>query len=353
MADRWAEIDLGAIRHNVRTILEQLPDGTRLFAVVKADGYGHGALEVSRAALEGGAWGLAVATPREAEPLQDLLQPERLLIMSGLSYEQARDAAELRCAFGVSNRETLRGLREGSPGRLPPIHLKIDTGMGRYGAAPEEASQLAREIGDLAGTWTHFASSESDEALTREQYRKFIDAAGALGVDPGLRHAANSSAALIYPEMALDAVRCGIGVYGGIPWAGLRPALAVRALLTHIKTVPTGGTVGYGATWRAPAPTPVGTVTIGYADGVMRSRSGRGGVIVRGQIAPVIGRVSMDSITIALSAVPDAEVGDVVTLIGSDGDASVTAWEVAEWSGTISYEVLTSVGPRVERRYQE
>ena len=349
-------MDLGAIRHNVAYLLGRLPAGTRLLAVVKAGGYGHGAVEVARAALEAGAWGLAVATPREAAPLLGLVEPERILVMAALTESAARAAAPLGCAFAVSGEETLAGLEAGAGAPLP-VHLKIDTGMGRLGCLPEAAPGLARRIADsarlrLAGTWTHFASSESDEDLTRAQFKRFLAAVEMLGVDPGLRHAANSGAALRHPEMALDGVRCGIAVYG-CEWPDLRGAMAVRALLTHVKTLPAGATVGYGATWRAERPTRVGTVTIGYADGVMRSRGGTGWVLVRGRRVPLIGRVSMDVITVDLEAAPDAAPGDAVTLLGADGSERITAEQVAAWSGTISYEVLTSVGPRVERRYQE
>jgi alanine racemase len=152
--------------------------------------------------------------------------------------------------------------------------------------------------------------------------------------------------------MALDAVRFGIGLYG-CEDPGMRPALALRALVTHVKSVPAGATVGYGATWRAPRPSRLATVSIGYADGVFRARSGRGWVLVRGRRAPLVGRVSMDAVSLDVTACEGVEWGDAVTLIGSDGAETISAEQVAEWSGTISYEVLTSVGARVERRYLE
>jgi len=153
-----------------------------------------------------------------------------------------------------------------------------------------------------------------------------------------------------HPEFSLDAVRCGIAIYG-CEWPGTQPALALRAVVTHVKTVEAGDTVGYGATWKAPEKRRVATVAIGYADGVYRSRSNRGDVLVRGQRAPLIGTVSMDAITLDVTDVPGVDVGDVATLIGRDADQVITAEEVAEWSNTISYEVLTSIGQRVERRY--
>jgi len=238
-----------------------------------------------------------------------------------------------------------------------PVHLKIDTGMGRFGCAPEDAPALAQFIDEsrgtrLAGTWTHFAKAESDDAMTRSQFDLFIDTVSRLGVSPGMRHACNSAGALRHPDFALDAVRCGISIYG-CEWPGTKPALALRAVVTHVKTVEKGATVGYGSLWRAPGQARVATVAIGYADGVQRARANRGEVLVRGRRAPLIGMVSMDAITLDVSDVPEVQVGDVATLIGRDGDVVITAEEVAEWSETISYEVLTSIGPRVERRHSE
>jgi len=319
--------------------------------VVKANGYGLGAVPVARAALEAGAWGLAVATSSEAAEVVELVEdPERVLVMGGLNT----GAAELGCALQVSSAAQVQELA--ATGRRVPVHLKVDTGMGRFGCRPEEAPALAQAIVEaglrLAGTWTHFSSADSDDALTRRQFDLFEDVLSSLGVDPGLRHACNSAAALRHPEFALDAVRTGIAIYG-CDWPELRPALSLRALLTNVMTVPAGWTVGYGATWRAEREARIGTVAIGYADGVFRARGNAGWVLARGRRAPLIGRVSMDAISVDLSDVDDAAVGDTVTLIGSDGGERISAEQVAEWSGTISYEVLTALGPRVERRYSE
>jgi alanine racemase len=188
--------------------------------------------------------------------------------------------------------------------------------------------------------------------MTRNQFDRFIEALATFEVDPGLRHACNSAGARRFPEFALDAIRSGIALYG-CEWPGNRPAMALRSVVTQIKTVGVGDTVGYGATWRAAARTPVATVAIGYADGVHRARSNRGHVLVRGHRARLVGAVSMDAITIDVTNVPGVQVGDVVTVIGEDQGDRITAEEVAEWSGTISYEVLTSIGARVERRYSE
>jgi alanine racemase len=325
-------------------------------AVVKADGYGHGALPVARAALEAGAWGLAVSTLEEAAELKGLVEGERLLLMGGLAPSEAGAAAALGCALGCSSPELAEALAEAARAPLP-VHLKIDSGMGRFGCPPEKAPELARFIAGarnlrLAGTWTHFHSAESDEAATRRQFETFSQALAALGVDPGIRHACNSAAALRYPEMALDAVRAGIALYG-CEAPEMRPVLSLRALVTHVKEVPAGASVGYGATWRAERPSRIASVSIGYADGVFRARSNRGWALVRGRRAPLVGTVSMDTVTLDVSAVAEAEPGDVATLIGVDAEERVSAEQVAEWSGTISYEVLTAIGRRVERRHSE
>ena len=341
------------MRANCARILGHLPAGTRLYAVVKAGGYGHGAVPVARAAVDGGATGLAVATLEEARELGGLLPASQVLVMGGLTPAQADAAAATGCAIGVSSEAFARALA--GRDEVVDVHVKIDTGMGRFGIAADEAPALARFIAGsdalrLAGTWTHFASSESDDAMTRAQFDRFMEALGALGVDPGLRHACNSAGARRFPEYALDAVRCGIAIYG-CEWPGLQPALSLRSVVTHVKTVGKGATVGYGSLWRAPRTSRVATVAIGYADGVHRARANRGSVLVRGRRAPLIGMVSMDAITLDVTGVPGVEVGDVATLIGVDGEEAITAEEAAGWSDTISYEVLTSIGPRVERRY--
>jgi alanine racemase len=343
------------VRDNAARILAHVPKGTRLIAVVKANGYGHGAVPVARAAINGGATWLAVATLEEAREVAGLVHSERILVMGGLVPAQAPAAAAGGFSIGVSSFDLARALGDGD--EVVPVHLKIDTGMGRFGTAPDEAASLSRFIEEspglqLVGTWTHFASAGTDEVMTRVQYERFLEALGRLGVDPGLRHACNSAAAFRYPEMALDAVRAGIALYG-CEWPGAIPALSLRSVVSHVKTVAAGDTVGYGATWAAPIKSRIATVAIGYADGVFRSRANRGYVLVRGRQAPLIGAVSMDAITVDVTGVPGVELGDVVTVIGADGDARITAEHVAGWSGTISYEVLTAIGTRVQRRYSE
>ena len=321
---------------------------------MKAGGYGHGAVKAARAALDGGATRLAVATLAEARELGGLVAAEHILVMGGLPVSDAAAAAARGCAVAVSSVEFAAALAQSD--EVVPVHMKIDTGMGRFGCSPEEAPRLARFIDQsaglrLAGTWSHFACADSDVAMTRRQFALFEQTLTTLGVDPGVRHVCNSAAARHFPEFALDAVRCGISLYG-CEWPGNEPALALRSVITHLKTVEKGATVGYGATWRAPERRQIATVAIGYADGVHRARSNRGHVLVRGRRAPLVGTVSMDAVTIDVTDVEGVEVGDVVTLIGKDGDERITAEEVGRWSGSISYEALTSLGHRVEIVYR-
>ena len=322
--------------------------------MVKAGGYGHGAVRAARAALDGGATRLAVATLAEARELGGLVDAEHILVMGGLALGDAPAAASSGCAIAVSSLAFAEALAQSD--EVVPVHLKIDTGMGRFGCSPEEAPALARFIDQsaglrLAGTWTHFACADSDAAMTRRQFAQFEQSLPALGVDPGVRHACNSAGARHFPEFALDAVRCGISLYG-CEWPGNEAALALRSVITHLKTVERGATVGYGATWRAGDRRRIATVAIGYADGVHRMRSNRGHVLVRGRRARLVGTVSMDAITVDVTDVDGVAVGDVVTLIGADGVERITAEDVGRWSGTISYEALTSLGHRVEFVYR-
>ena len=346
-------MDLGAVRANVARLRARLPAATRLIAVVKADGYGHGAAPVAAAALEADAWGLAVVTLEEAAAVAGLLPAERLLVLGPLLPEDAPAAAASGHSLGVSTVAVARALAAAAGTRRVPVHLKVDTGMARYGAPAAEFADLVRVVADeprleLAGSWSHLADSGPGSAFTGEQLRRFLAATEGL---PGIRHLANSGGVLHHPETALDAVRVGIALYG-CEAPELEPVMAVRARVAQVRTLPAGASVGYGRTWVAPAEARVATVTIGYADGVHRSRSGRGEVLVRGRRAPLVGRVSMDSIGLDVTAVPGVQVGDVATLVGADGEERIRAEEVAEWSGTISYEVLTAVGPRVERVYR-
>jgi len=318
-------------------------------AVVKADGYGHGAVPSARAALQGGATWLAVSSVSEAIELRKagLLEP---ILNLGYTPPPALSAAiAAKLALTVYDREGLALLKTAATGI--GVHVKVDTGMHRLGAAPAEAVQLAIAVD---------ADPDQDPAFTREQLHVFLDARSALtraGVTGFLSHAANSPGLLRFPEARLDLVRAGLILYGVRPvrnWddiPGLRQALRWQTIVTNVLTVPAGGSVGYGRRFVAREPAAVATIAVGYADGLHRRASGSGRAIVRGVAVPIAGTISMDQAALDVRTVPGVTVGDVVTLIGEEGGTSLSAHDLAEASGTISYEVLCAISSRVPRRY--
>jgi alanine racemase len=317
-------IDIGAVRRNASRLVDVI-GGAELWAVVKADGYGHGALDVSRGALAGGATVLCVATVAEGTGLRRALPHARILVLG-----PAR-GGELAAA-----REAGLELVVGAPCSLPeglPIHLKLDTGMGRWGL-----SELPAEAANVVGVLSHFASADSDEAFTREQTRRFVEAAEPWRGRATL-HVANSAGALRHPEARLDACRCGIALYGVSPFGtdprddGLEPALRWESELALVRQLQPGESTGYGRRFVAAAPTWVGIVPVGYADGFRRDLTGTE-VLVAGERCPVVGTVSMDAVAVRLPR--ELEPGAAVTLIG-DG---VLVEEHARIAGAIGYELV-------------
>ncbi len=366
-ADRAvARIDLGAIRHNAG-VLARAAGGARLMAVVKADGYGHGAAPVARAALEGGADRLAVAAVSEAEELRAAGLDVPILVMGPLAGSEWARAAAAGAEVTAWTPEAVAAARAaGAPG----VHLKLDTGMGRLGARPEDLSALieaAAAAGDairVAGLMTHFATADETQgenaSFMGEQLVRFRAAvAGMRDRFPGaLVHAANSAATLRQPSAAFDMVRCGIALYGCSPFGGdpaahdLRPAMSWTSYLASVKTLRSRESVGYGRVWRAARGTRVASVPVGYADGYARSLSGRAQVLAGGRRVPVVGTISMDQLTVDLGPEGAEGVGEEVVLIGARADERITAEEVAAWRGTINYEVTCAVGPRVPRVHE-
>ena len=363
-----AEIDLGAIAKNVGCAARLAGPAAGVMAVVKADGYGHGAVPVARTALASGATWLGVAIPEEAAPLRAAGLACRILVLGPIRPEQVELVVTLRldqCVTDPGQAEALA--RAAAPrDRVVPLHLKIETGMGRVGIAPDQAPRVAARIAALSGVrldgvMTHFAEAEAeDQGFTRAQLASFtatLEALRAAGVRPALRHAANSAALLYVPEARLDLVRPGIMLYGCHPRGGgcrapeLAPALRLRTAVSQVKDVPRGGSVSYGRTFIAPRDTRVATLPLGYADGVSRALSNRGQVLIRGRRAPIIGRVCMDMLMVDATTIPDVGIGDEAVLIGRQGDSEISADEVAGLLGTISYEVLCRIGPRVPRVY--
>jgi alanine racemase len=328
-------IDLGALRRNVQTLVRAV-GGAELWAVVKADAYGHGAEGVARAALEAGASALCVATVAEALPLRRAHPEVRILVMG--PTDEVRSAREARLELAVGS------------GALPagvPVHLKLDTGMGRWGY-----SELPAPTADVVGVMTHFASADCDDEFTRLQIERFQAATDGL---PGLtRHAANSAGALRFPGARFDAVRCGVALYGLSPFGtdpaddDLEPVLSWRSELAQVTLLPPGESTGYGRRFVAERPTWIGIVPVGYADGFRRDLTGTH-VLVEGERRRVVGTISMDAVAVEFPSEPAA--GTPVTIVGD----RLLLEEHARVAGTINYELACGIGiaasvTRAERR---
>lgn len=360
----WVEVDLGAIRHNVQAIRRLLRPSIQLMSVVKADGYGHGAVAVARTALSAGASWLAVATVEEGIQLRKAdIEAPILLFGPTICKEEIEVIAEHRLQPTVCSLDQARRFSEAGLG-LIPIHLKVDTGMSRLGVSWQEAQELLSAIRVLpdvsvASLYSHLATADAvDPTTTGEQFTRFaklVDTLQRQGLRPPLVHLANSAATLTFPDTHFDLVRIGLAQYGLYPGShlqgvvALRPALALNAKIIFVKTVPPGTGVSYGHTFRTARRTRLATVSIGYGDGISRALSNRIDFLVRGRRARQVGTITMDQCLIDITDVPEASDGDVVTLLGQDGEERIS---IAEWAarlGTIPYEILTALSPRLPR----
>ncbi len=370
---RLVRVRSAAIEANVRCLAERA-GGAAVCAVVKADGYGHGAVTAARAALAGGASWLGVATIPEAleaaEAAESVGSDAPVLVLSEVAPTLVADAS-LRCGeqvrFTVSSTAGIEALAA-APGPVRAVHLKVDTGMHRMGVLPSEldaATSALRAAGDrlsLEGVWTHLAVADvPNDSFTAEQLARFDSAVARLranGLSPLLVHVANSAGLLAHPDSHRDLIRAGIAIYGVPPApeladiVPLQPALELVSRITALRTVAPGESVSYGRRWWADEPTRIATVAIGYADGIRRD-SGSAGVevLVRGRRCPIVGTVTMDQLMVALAppVAEEAAVGDEVVLIGRQGPEHITATEIAERLGTIAYEIVTSISARVPR----
>jgi alanine racemase len=360
-----AWVDTGAIERNCALLRARLGDA-QLCAVVKADGYGHGALVSAQAALAGGAAWLAVATANEAEELREEGIDARVLVMGALTSSELETALAADAdvvAWTEAFVELARSIARGS-GQEARLHVKLDTGMGRLGTKdPVAALDLLSRINGAdfvaaTGFMTHFATAdEPDGAFLDAQLGRFAPAAAeARGRVPGLVvHAANSAATLREPAAHFDMARCGIAIYGLSPFqrdpaeARLDPALALESYVAAVKHVAPGDSVGYGRSWFAEQDTHVAVVPIGYGDGYRRGLSNSGDVLIGGRRYPIVGTISMDNLTVDVGEPGRVQVGDPVTLIGGEGKERVLAEDVAAKLGTINYEVTTGLTARVPR----
>ena len=361
---REAVVDVSAISENVRH-LRRLTR-TEVMAVVKADGYGHGAVRAAGAALAGGADRLGVADVDEALQLRRGGIDAPILAWLHAPGAEFAEAAAYGIELGISNMEQLQAAAAAaSAGRPVAVHLKIETGLGRNGIAPADAPAVLAEaarlerIGRLrvVGLFSHLSNTSHDEdraALVR--FLDAVSAASALGLTPRLRHIAATAAAIDLPETRLDCVRLGIGIYGLSPFSdrtsadlGLRPAMTLRAAVAAVRRVPAGQGVSYGYTYRTERETTLALVPIGYADGIPRQASGAGPVVIGGSRFRVSGRVAMDQFVVDVGDAP-VSVGDEAVVFGDPALGAPGAEEWAEAASTINYEIVTRIGPRVPRR---
>ncbi|MBN1834559.1 MAG: alanine racemase [Spirochaetales bacterium] len=372
----WVELDGAAPDHNLRELRKGLRRGTRVCAVVKANAYGHGVREIAR--LVPSADWLAVNSLEEGAELRSLGERRRILVLGHVPLGRLGEAASLGLDLTLYNRESLAALQEmgrasGSSERLQ-VHLKVETGTGRQGVLPEDVGDFLARLDDipgveLAGVSTHFANVEDtlNHGYAQGQLERFQRVVATLRRGRGrlpLSHTASTAAAILLPETHFDMVRVGIGLYGlwpsretflsrvtgRRPVPQLRPVLSWKTRIAQIKTLPEGSYVGYGCTYRTTRTTRLGVLPVGYADGYDRALGNTAHVLVQGRRAPVIGRICMNLTMVDLTDIPRAALEEEVVLLGSDGEERISAEKLAEWAGTINYEIVTRISPLLERR---
>ena len=373
----WAEIDLNAIAHNVRELRRITSPEAKLMVAVKANAYGHGIIEVAKQALKSGADALGVARVEEGIKLRKTGINAPVLVFGYAAPSEAARLYEFDLTQTVYSLETARALSDTASSLKIKIniHLKVDTGMGRLGLLPDSrravsADSAVEEVKSIAklknlkleGIFTHFATSDwSDKSYAEKQFEIFSDFFNHLrkeGLQFSIKHAANSGAIIDMPQTHLDMVRAGISLYGLYPSdeidknrIKLIPAMSLKAKIIHLKKVPAGFMVSYGITHKTKKTTTIATIPAGYGDGFSRMMSSSGHMLVHGQKAPITGRVCMDLTMIDVGHIPEVEIEDEVVVFGHQGNASISADEIAEFTNTINYEVVTRISDRVPRVY--
>lgn len=377
-----AEIDLKAIAHNVGELRRITHPDALMMAVVKANAYGHGAVEVARCALQNGAQRLGVARIDEAIQLREAGIKAPILIFGYTLPEMAPELLEYNLTQTVYTPAFARALSRTavSLGGKIKIHLKVDTGMGRLGLLsqnfkPHHSGEIINTKAvdasvaiaglkglELEGIFTHFATADSaDKRYAKKQLDLFLDFLSRMrecGLNPAVRHAANSAALIDMPQSHLDMVRPGIAIYGLYPSpevnkkrVSLKPAMALRARVIHIKKVPAGFNISYGITYKTKQATTIATVPVGYADGLNRLLSSRGQMLIHGKRAPIVGRVCMDFTMLDVGGIDNVRVGDEAVIFGPQGNDSITVDEMASSLNTINYEIVSTITARVPRVY--
>lgn len=364
----WAEINLANIAYNVKGFRRHIPQPTRLMAVVKAEAYGHGAVEVGRAALAAGADWLAVALVEEGIRLRQAGLAAPVLILGYLPPESLSAVIQYHLTPGITDLATLAMLEDEArrQRRKVGVHIKVDTGMGRLGPQGPGGLDLIQRVLtsshlELEGVFTHFASAdEEDKSFALAQLDKFNSLVERIKKEKPqvIAHCANSAAALEIPEAYFDMVRIGISLYGLYPSSAvkklvdLRPAMSLYTSVAFVKEVPEGTPISYGSTFVTSRPSRIATLPLGYADGYMRLLSNKAQVLIRGLRVPLVGRICMDYCMVDITDLPEVAPGEPVVLFGRQGNEQISVDEIAELVGTINYEVVCAVSARVPRYYK-
>ena len=370
MARAYVEVNLDAIKNNIAEIKNHLSKGTHIMAVVKADAYGHGCIPCAKAAIAAGAEWLAVATPEEGEVIRDAGIKNRILILGGIEDDKIDLCVNLDLDLCVFLSETVEKIAKHAQkqDKVCRIHIKIDTGMGRIGLRTKEELKSILDVIlkykniELAGLFSHFPSADTakDDDTTKKQLVRFLEFAAYVrdrGFTP-LLHISNSAACIKFKEAQMDMVRLGISMYGIYPSPemankdiALIPAMKVLSKVVYVKTIDKGDSISYGQTFIASKPMKIATISIGYGDGFKRLLSGKGSVLIHGKRANIVGRVCMDQLMADVSDIEDVTIGDEVVCLGRQGNEEITADEIAQLCDTISYEIVLSFLPRMQRVY--
>lgn len=367
----YAEVNLDMIRDNLKALKDNTAPGTKVCAVLKADGYGHGAVPIAKT-IKDMVWGYAVATVDEALNLRLNQVEGPILVLGYVPQSRFKEAVEQEIRLTVFEREQAERLSKAAEevGKKAHIHIKVDTGMGRIGLFPnEEGAALIKEISflpflDLEGIFTHMATADMEDKTAAgqqvESFQRFLAMLKKEGITFPIRHCSNSAGIIEMKSSHMDMVRAGISLYGFYPsdevrrdLVALHPALELKSCVSYVKNVPPHTPISYGATYVTKKEERIATIPVGYGDGYPRSLSNKGYVLIHGTKAPICGRVCMDQMMVDVTGIEDVKEGDCVTLIGNDGGQTITVDELADLAGTFHYEFVCDLGRRIPRVYRK
>ena len=367
----YAKVDLDVIRDNLIALMKNTEEGTKVCAVLKTDGYGHGAVPIARA-IQDIVWGYAVATLDEALNLRLNQVREPILVLGYIPWNRFSEAVKEEIRITVFEKEQAKRLSEAAQklGKKAYVHIKVDTGMGRIGLFPDEKSKkVIKDISDLPflqleGIFTHMATADmKDKTAAQKQVRIFKDFINEMkkeGIRFPICHCSNSAGIIEMKDAHMDMVRAGISLYGFYPSEEVRkdlvslyPALELKSCVSYVKEVPADTPISYGGTYVTSKPEKIATIPVGYGDGYPRALSNKGYVLIHGKKAPICGRVCMDQMMVNVTEIDGVKEGDEVTLIGQDGGNKITVEELADLAGTFNYEFVCGLGKRVPRLYEQ